>query len=127
GVTLSDVEVGFLMELTPAVMSDGQNMVLKLGLETSDIEEIIDVKIGNEGQLVQQAKQIRRTYDQTFSMRNAETMIISGFYVRVNEFTQKNPSVGWLDWLFSSKSDSASRTYYIVLLTPSISNGNDQI
>ncbi len=127
GVTLTDIEVGFLMKMTPSVMSDGQNMVLKLEMETSDIEEIIDVTIGSDGQLIQQARRISRKYDHTFSMKNAETIIISGFYNRSTEFTQKKPSVGWLDWLFSSKADNASRTYYIVLLTPSISNGNGQI
>lgn len=127
GVATTDIEVGFKMKITPAIMSNGQNIVVALDLETSGIDEIIDIPIGDEGQLVQSARRTTRTYAHSFPASNADTIVISGFYDRSNEFTQKAASTSWLSWLFGSKNDSANRTYYVVLLTPDISNGTGTI
>lgn len=127
GVSLEDIEVGFKGEIVPSIMDDGQNMVVSLDLETSFIEEIVDIQVGSDGQFVQSARTSSREYEHIFPMRNAETLVISGFYDRTNEFYQNGASNSWFSWLFSGMRDNAERQYYIVLLTPEISNGTSEI
>jgi hypothetical protein len=127
GVQLEDKEVGFKLEITPAVMSDGQNMVVRILLENSSLDEIKDIPIGTDGQLVQSARTTVREYDQTFPMKNAETIIISGYHDSINTFQEESTFSGWLSWLFASASDDAERTYYVILLTPEISNGSTEV
>lgn len=123
GVELKDIDVGFDLKITPAIMSDGQNLVVRLNLETSNIEDIVDIKIGDDGRFVQSARRTSRQFEHTFPMRNAETIVISGFYDEINNFQQSSTGIGWLSWMFSGKADEATRNHYIILLTPDISNG----
>lgn len=127
GVTTEDIEVGFSMAITPNVMSNGQDLAVRVELETSNIDEIIDIPIGNDGQLVQSARRTSRTYDHTFSMSNAETILISGFFDGENVFKSSEASTSWLSWLFSSVDDSIERTYYVIVLTPQVVNGSGAI
>lgn len=122
-VSLEDIEVGFDLKLTPSIMNDGQNLVVRLALETSNIAEIIDIQVGNNGQFVQSARRTARAFEHVFPMRNAETIVISGFYDEINNFAQSGSSNSWLSWLFSSKDDVATRNHYVILLTPDVSNG----
>lgn len=124
GVTMTDVEVGFKISLTPSVMSDGQNMVLGLDMETSYLDDIVNVPVGEDGQMVQQAQRTMQTYQQVFSLRNSETMVVSGFSDIANEFRQRKPRSKWLSWLSSSRNDTSEKTYYVVLITPAIYNGS---
>lgn len=123
-VNMTDVEVGFSISLTPSVMSDGQNMVLGLNMETSYLDEIVNVPVGEDGQMVQQAQRTMQEYKQVFSLRNSETMVVSGFSDTANEFREQKPRSKWLSWLSSKREDSSEKTYYVVLITPSIYNGS---
>lgn len=125
GVALTNLEVGFTLDVTPAIMDDGQNMVLRFNLSNSSLDSIRDIPVGGDGQIVQSARTSKRSYDHTFSMKNAETIVVSGFYDKLNDFKQSGPLSGWLSWLFGSKTDTAERIYYVILLTPEIGNGSN--
>jgi hypothetical protein len=127
GVSTEDIEVGFDLNITPSIMDDGQNLAVRVVMNTSSIEEITDIPVGTDGQFVQSAKRRTAEYEHTFSIKNAETIVISGYSDRTNEFKQSNPTTGWLSWLFSSSQDSADRTYYVILLTPQVSNGSGTV
>lgn len=127
GASTEDIEVGFKLKLTPSIMKDGQNLAVRINLETSTITELVDIPLGNEGEIIQSARQKISKYDHTFSIRNAETLVISGYNDRINEFKSSRPSSNWLSWLFSSAEDTAKRTYYVILLTPQVSNGSGMV
>ena len=124
GASLEDVQVGFVVNLVPSIMDDGQNMVVRLDLETSNIDEIIDIPLSEDGQFVQSARTTRNQYEQVFDLRNAETIVITGLADKTNEFRESKSSFGWLtDWLFTRSNDKASRKYNVMLLTPVIGTG----
>ncbi|MEY8198506.1 MAG: hypothetical protein RPS47_04640 [Colwellia sp.] len=127
GVKLDDKEVGFRLHITPAIMNDGQNMVVRINLESSSLDEIKDIPIGTDGQIVQSARTSSREYDHTFSMKNAQTIVISGYHDRSNSFQEQGTFTGWFSWLFGSATDETERTYYVILLTPEISNGSSDV
>lgn len=124
GANLTNVDVGFSMTLTPSIMDDGQNMVVRIELETSNIKDITEIPLSDNGQTLQSAQTMSRQFEEVFPMLSGQTMIVSGLYDRANSFNQKTTNNGFLSWLFSKRSDSASRQYYVVLLTPKVSTAS---
>jgi hypothetical protein len=126
--SLENKTIGFSMELIPSIMKDGQNMMLSLKLNTSELLDVVEIPIGAEGQYLQSLVTDSREYEHVFTMVNEEMLVISGLQdtsTRFNETKLGNDS--WYSWVFNmlgtSAKDSAEDVYYVVTITPRILTG----
>lgn len=125
---LQDKTIGFSMDMTPSIMKDGQNMMLSLNLNTSELLDVREIPIGADGQYLQSLVTDTREYDHVFSMANEETLVISGIQDSSSRFNEtKLVDDAWYSWILNilgtSAKDSAESVYYVITITPRIITG----
>jgi type IVB pilus formation R64 PilN family outer membrane protein len=114
---LGEITVGFTMVMTPHINDDNRSMTLNLGINLSQLDELITVQSGTA--LVQAPNRTTRDFIQRVSIVSGQMLVISGFERVINDNTSSSISTDAKRWELGGNTDTnRSREIIVILVTP---------
>ena len=123
---LSELSVGFALNITPRVLSAQNRVLLNIGINISQLNELVTIPTGPDS-VVQAPNISSRDFMQSVSLISGDTLVISGFERQMDTLDRSaaGPTPRW--WPLGGRRSAETRSESIVvILRPFVLDGSER-